>query len=64
MSSFVRMPIRTVHWKCPKCGKETTTTERPNPLIHTCLPLFFGSVRPPVCPKCKVKMVKMSVWSV
>ena len=64
MSSFVPMPTRIHHWKCPKCGKETTTTERPNPLIHTCLPLFFGSVRPPVCPKCKVKMVKISVWSV
>ena len=64
MSSFVRMPIRTVHWKCPKCGKETATTERPNPLIRTCLPLFFGSARPPVCSKCKVKMIKISVWSV
>ncbi|MBE6370502.1 MAG: hypothetical protein E7055_00315 [Lentisphaerae bacterium] len=64
MSSFVRMPIRTVHWKCPKCGKVTATTERPNPLIHTCLPLFSGSSRPPVCPKCKVKMVKNSVWNV
>ena len=58
MSSFVPTPIRTRLWKCPKCGTEKMTVDRPSPWIHTCLPFFGGGERPPVCPKCKVKMIR------
>ena len=61
MSSIVSMPPRFVRWKCPKCGTETETIERPNPWIRTCLPLF-GIGRVPKCPKCGTRMVKMKLF--
>ena len=61
MSSFVPTPSRTCLWKCPKCGTETTTVERPFPWIHTCWPLF-GSTRTPKCPKCNVKMIEVKLY--
>ena len=61
MSSFVPMPVRTRLWKCPKCGAETTTTDRPFPWIHTCLP-FFGVRRVPRCPKCQEKMIEVKLY--
>jgi len=65
MSSFVRVPSRTTIWKCPKCGMEKETVERPNPWIYTCFPALFGSgQQPPVCPKCKVKMEKMTSFTI
>ena len=61
MSSFVPTPTRIIHWKCPKCGGETIATERPNPWILTCLPLF-GCKRRPVCPKCGTKMIEEKLF--
>lgn len=61
MKSFVPMPIRFILWKCPKCGEETKTVKRPNPWILTCLSLF-GCNRPPVCPKCKTKMIEVKLF--
>ena len=67
MNSFVRIPTRTTIWKCPKCGAEEETEERPSPLIHTGLSSllgFGGGNTPPTCPKCKVKMEKEMTWRV
>ena len=61
MSSFVPTPIRTRLWKCPKCGTEKMTVDRPNPWIHTCWPLF-GSTRTPKCPKCNEKMIEVKLY--
>ena len=61
MSSFAPVPIRFVHWKCPKCGTETETVRRSHPWILTCLPLFGGD-RVPKCPKCGTKMIKMKLF--
>ena len=61
MSSFVPTPFRVRLWKCPKCGAETTTTDRPFPWIHTCLP-FFGVRRIPRCPKCQEKMIEVKLY--
>ena len=64
MSSFMPWPKRATVWKCPKCGRVKIIVDGPPPWIMTCIPLFGGGKTPPVCPKCKVKMVKVSVWSV
>ena len=61
MISFAPTPIRFIRWKCPKCGIETETVERPKPWIRTCLPLFGGR-RAPKCPKCGAKMVEMKLF--
>ena len=61
MSSFVPTPFRVRLWKCPKCGTETTTTDRPFPWIRTCLP-FFGARPAPRCPKCHEKMIEVKLY--
>lgn len=61
MSSLLPTPIRTVLWKCPKCGTETTTVEKSGPWIFSCLP-WLRSGRSPVCPKCGAKMIKVKLF--
>ena len=62
MKSFMPMPQQMTVWKCPNCGKEEMTMERNFPYIYTLIPLSFRKSRTPICPKCKVKMIKAETF--
>ena len=60
MNSFFPMRNRPRLWKCPKCKIEKW--EHRPPVIHTCFPLFGFRGKPPVCPKCKTKMIEVKLF--
>jgi len=64
MSSLMPWPRKTIFWKCPKCGRKEITVQGPPWWICTCLPFFSGSLKPPICPKCKIEMKRQTSFSI
>jgi predicted RNA-binding Zn-ribbon protein involved in translation (DUF1610 family) len=62
MKSFMPMPQQMTLWRCPECGREETIQERTFPYIYTLIPWSFRKIKPPVCPKCKKKMIKVKLF--
>ena len=59
MKSFMPISRRITAWFCPKCG---VIQERTFPYIYTLIPLSFRKNRTPICPKCKIKMIKVETF--